>query len=120
MSWYNTALSGGGSGGSSDVMLCPFTMIPDTYIERDGSQVSYGGWSSTSFIYLNETNKFFVSGNIKKANWNAYYDSNKNFISFFGSVSSVMTAPANAKYVRLSGGTWNITGGGNSVMSYKG
>lgn len=86
------------------------TLIANTYINGSGAPVAYNGWSATDYIEIpdNTTNIYRV-GNINRASYNAWYDSNKNFISFFAA-NNIDTIPANAKYVRYSAEIANMTG----------
>lgn len=118
MFWYNTALTGG-SGGSSDLALCEFTMIPDTYIERDGSQVSWCGWSSTDYLDISGATKLYRYGYIGSASWNAFYNANKGYVSGLSS-GGITNVPSNAKYVRFSAETSSITSSSNHLVAYYG
>ena len=87
------------------------TLIANTYINGQGNAVSYNGWSATDFIEISDnTNEYIYRlGIIDKASYNAWYDSNKTFISFFAA-NNIDTIPANAKYVRYSGENANMSG----------
>ena len=87
------------------------TLIANTYINGQGNAVSYNGWSATDFIEIsdNTNDNIYRLGIIDKASYNAWYDSNKTFISFFAA-NNIDTIPANAKYVRYSGENANMSG----------
>ena len=84
------------------------TIIPDTYISNtNGQEIPYGGWSSTDYISIsgNEMSVDLVRDDI----YNAFYDSEKHFISSFNTYNMPITIPSNAKYVRFSLQTGNIS-----------
>lgn len=110
MAWIRSSLASGGGGGEYDEFFVSATIIPDTYIDEFGREVSYSGWKSTDFIELPTTADYvYRCGTLEACNYNAFYDSSKTFISFFGK-STKQTIPSNAKYVRISGENANVTG----------
>lgn len=88
------------------------TLIANKYINKtNGQEVAYNGWSCTDFLEIsgNTNSSLYRLNIIYLADYNAFYDSNKNFISGFGS-GYVDTIPNNAKYVRYSKTTANMVG----------
>ena len=90
----------------------------DYYIEENGKDVSYKGWSETDYFDLSKYKSLLVIGNDNI--YNAIYDKNKQFIktvNFFGTtlynskIGDVGTDIAYIKvtdafkYMRLSNGT---------------
>lgn len=53
-------------------------IIPDYYIDANGGEVSYKGWSETDYLDLSIYNKVLIIGNSDA--YNAIYDENKKFI----------------------------------------
>ena len=53
-------------------------IIPDYYIDANGGEVSYKGWSETDYLDLSNYNKVLIIGNSDA--YNAIYDENKKFI----------------------------------------
>lgn len=104
---------GGGAGGNYSDDLFDGTLISNTYIDKtNGSLVPYNGWSSTDFIDVSKINDFYICGAVafsSDRDYNAWYDGDKNFISSLW-LSSHITVPSTAKYVRISGKTDAITG----------
>ena len=99
--------SGGGGGGSSDDLKFVLTeLYLDYYINpANGEPVPEAGDAMTQFIEVNPS-RYIALGNFIKqwggANYAAWYDENKDFISALDMTVSIQTAPANAKYMRLS------------------
>ena len=84
--------------------------VDDTYLDTaNGELLPYGGWSTTSFIDLGESTKLYRCGKFSLVNYNCFYNSNKEYISSFGS-GSITNIPNNAKYCRLSGVTGDLDG----------
>lgn len=89
------------------IPIWDYSLIPNVYIDQStGNEIAYNGWSATDFIDLSDITNGVVYrlGQISGSYYNAFYDTNKNFIS---SVSGVEhnggnTIPANAVYVRFS------------------
>lgn len=111
MAWFESHLNSGGSGGGGNFTDSAWdgSVINNCYIASDGTQQAYNGWSATDYINIEGTTKIYRWSNISSASYNAWYDSNKNFISFFGS-SEIDTVPNNAKYVRYSSNTQLLNG----------
>ena len=88
------------------------TKITNKYIDKtNGQEVSYNGWSCTDFLEIsdNTNSSLYRLNRIYLADYNAFYDSSKTFISGFGS-DYVDSIPNNAKYVRYSANTANMVG----------
>lgn len=79
-----------------------FDIIKDTYIERTGNSVAFEGWSETDYIDVSDADFVnFIKGGV--TSYNAWYDSEKRFISIFAKCeNSLIEKPANAHYCRLS------------------
>ena len=84
----------------------PITLIANKYIEvagaNAGAESPYNGWSATDFIDLSTVYGFYAEGTISI--YNAFYDSEKQFISSFCTLSgkNYYLKPQNAVYCRLS------------------
>lgn len=88
------------------------TLIANKYIDKNnGNEVNYNGWSCTDFLEIsdNTTNLLYRINRINLADYNAFYDSSKTFISGFGT-GYLDTIPNNAKYVRYSASNANMVG----------
>lgn len=110
MAWFRCiGNNGGGGGGNYTDSLWDGTLIPDVYIERNGVETPYNGWSATDYLEIPNVSTIYRAGNITTANYNAWYDDTKTFISYFGG-GSVDTVPNNAKYVRYSYSTGVMVG----------
>lgn len=111
MAWYPVIFNnGGGGGGNYSDALWDGTLISDIYIERNGTETPYNGWSATDYLEIpNNVSTIYRAGQIGTASYNAWYDENKTFISSFVS-GSIDTVPNNAKYVRYSYATSAMTG----------
>lgn len=93
--------------------------IANCYIDSsNGSVISYEGWSATDFIEVTEGEVIHFAWGYSgyENNYNAWYNSNKQFISnfSFGRYASgyrTVTVPTNAKYLRISNETspMNVT-----------
>lgn len=80
------------------------SIIRNVYIDKnDGSELPYDNWGATDYIPLLE-NVSFVVNSPASGIYNAFYDSNKNFISSFSipAGESIITSPSNAAFVRMS------------------
>lgn len=84
------------------------TVVEDSIIDLDGSVVSgKSGWCASDFIPIKANTKYVYQGitNQGSEKYSAYYDSNKQFISYFrqetGSNKRI-TTPNGAQYVRFS------------------
>lgn len=93
--------------------------IANYYInDSNGSVVSYSGWSTTDFMEVaaSEVLHFALGSSPEDHKYNAWYNSNKQFLSnlnFGWSASGyrTVTVPTNAKYLRISNTTssMNVT-----------
>ena len=104
-----------------DSIIKSENIIEDYYIESNGKDVSYNGWSETDYLDLSKYKSVLVIGNDNV--YNAIYDKDKNFIgtlNFSGStlynskigdvgaeISYIKVIDA-FKYIRLSNGTSKI------------
>lgn len=104
-----------------DSIIKSENIIEDYYIETNGKDVSYNGWSETDYLDLSKYKSVLVIGNDNV--YNAIYDKDKNFIrtlNFSGStlynskigdvgaeISYIKVIDA-FKYIRLSNGTSKI------------
>lgn len=92
------------------------SLISNIYIDTsNGSEIAYNGWSATDFIDISDNSDgvIYRLGRISQATYNAFYDSEKNFISSIPTVginNGGNTIPANAKYVRFSNTTTAMLG----------
>ena len=109
------------SGGTSDmngwtdgVAYTNLTIINNEYVDKtDGSFDSYNGWSRTGFVPCNECSTLLFNQNSRESSYNAFYDSDKNFIRSFSLAYSAdisVTVPSNAYYYVLSNVTANLNG----------
>lgn len=84
------------------------TIIEDSIIDLDGSVVSgYSGWCASDFIPIKANTKYVYQGitNQGSEKYSAYYDSNKQFISYFRQETGInkrITTPNGAQYIRFS------------------
>ena len=91
--------------GGTEYLINDDVLIPDTYINDGGGTGASSYYTATDFIEVSggETIKFAVE---TTSALNAWYDSTQTHIEHF-SLSNrgymEVTAPANAKYMRLSG-----------------
>ena len=89
-------------GGKYDYTL---SWIDGYYIDKndEGKAKQYTGWKCTEFIeispYATITTYTDATGG---TTYNAYYDSNKEFIEPFNNHNAELSIPSNAKYIRLS------------------
>ena len=84
------------------------TVVKGSIIDLDGSELSgYSSWCSSDFIPVKANTKYVYQGitNQGSEKYSAYYDSNKQFISYFrqetGSNKRIII-PNGAQYVRFS------------------
>lgn len=81
------------------------TIIQDKYIELGGAETAYSGWDCTDFIDLagEDVFKYFINCTYDDT-YNAFYTSDKTFISNFTSSTgeNKIDIPATARYARLS------------------
>ena len=122
------AESGGGETGVSnestwtDGVAYTFNPVNDTYIESNGAETAYTGWSSSPYLYCDGASQLVFTVLLDSTiisvnnNYNAFYDENKTFISNF-SIAGIGNAsadgaeigatkeiiiPKNAAYFRVS------------------
>lgn len=56
----------------------------NSYISKSGEEIAYDGWSSSEYIYIGDYDEWIIVGDSGvSSEWNAYYDTNKSFISAF-------------------------------------
>lgn len=88
------------------VVVYPIEWIDGGYINRNnGAVANYSGWKYTDFIEIDGVNpiRFTTDETVEgNANDNAFYDNNKQYISFFDMRAGDVAVPENAKYFRLS------------------
>ena len=90
-----------------------FTWVENKYIKRDGSEDTYNGWNASPFLncdgagHLNIHNGFATSNN-----YNAFYDENQTFKSYFAvSVGdNTIAIPSGTVYFRVSYDTTGSSG----------
>lgn len=105
---------GAGGGGGSGVENMDLNLTADVYIDNGtGAEVAYGGWSATDYLDIEDSN-IYLSWS-QSNNYNAFYDSSKNFLSSFTSNGGQLTIPVGAKYMRLSAETVNM----NTLFIFK-
>lgn len=106
MAWYPVIFNnGGGGGGNYTDTAWDGSLVPNTFIDRNtGRELQYTGWSATDYIDISGLTTVYRCGKIASADYNAFYDSNKNYISTFYTTENNggNPIPANAKYVRFS------------------
>lgn len=84
------------------------TVVEDSIIDLDGSVVSgKSGWCASDFIPVKANTKYVYQGitNQGSEKYSAYYDSNKQFISYFTQETGFnkrITTPDGTCYVRFS------------------
>ena len=93
--------------------------IANCYIDNsNGSVVSYAGWSATDFMEVTEGEVIHFAWGYSsyENNYNAWYNSNKQFLSIlnlgrYASGYRTVTVPTGAKYLRISNetGPMNVT-----------
>lgn len=99
-----------------------FNPVNNTYIESNGAETAYNGWSSSPYLYCDGASQLVFTvllDNTKLSvnnNYNAFYDENKTFISKFSiagignasvdgaevGATKEITIPKNAAYFRVS------------------
>ena len=81
------------------------TTAVDGHIDDADGQVKQSGNNNkaTDFIRVEEGFSYYVKSEQTAGMWGAWYDENKNYLrGVTGYANSVITAPTNAKYVRLT------------------
>lgn len=78
--------------------------VLDGYIDdADGGLKGTAPYKSTHYIRVNGGSSYYVKSEQTSSMWGAWYDENKNFVSGVTNyANSVITAPSNASYVRLT------------------
>ena len=85
--------------------------VSGVYIDNtNGNAVEYAGWSATNYIDLLNVEYIYVSNSLEQVIFNAFYDENKQFISYFLTSAELIKVPANARYMRLSHHTYKFNG----------
>lgn len=106
MAWIRCMGGSGGQPSGGNANRLALTLISDTYIDGNGNEVAYGGWSSTDFADISGKSTLYTSG--ASGSYNAFYDSSKTFISAF-TASAIVSIPNNAVYCRLSNTSASMT-----------
>lgn len=78
----------------------------------DGSLQTSNSWNATDYIEIKENTNYILSGTTNSGSAHAgtaFYDENKVFISSVSSTTYLFTTPANAKYMRISLSSSNLT-----------
>lgn len=107
MAWFRC--SNGGSSpapAGGDYQSLIFEIENDVYIDYDGSEKPYSGWSTTSYIEVPSGETIYLAG--IKNTYNAWYDESKQFISAINPGDGVISVPNNAKYARFSEATAKV------------
>ena len=97
---YTGKYSGGGGG---DYQSLDLDLIANTYIDGNGVEQTYNGWSSTDYLDIDGQSTIFVCGTTGQ--YNAWYDSSKQFIQSVTVGAGVLAVPSGAKYIRISDNT---------------
>ena len=139
------AESGGGETGVSnestwtDGVAYTFNPVNDTYIESNGAETAYTGWSSSPYLYCDGASQLVFTVLLDSTmlsvnnNYNAFYDENKTFISRFSiagignatidgaeiGAAKEITIPENASYFRVShkGGVYGNIDSDDPILS---
>lgn len=107
MAWFRC--SNGGSSpapAGGDYQSLIFEIENDVYIDTDGAEKPYNGWSATSYIEVPSGGTIYLTG-IRDV-YNAWYDASKQFISTINPGNGVISVPNNAKYARFSATSANV------------
>ena len=111
MAWFRCSGGGSGGGGNYTDDTWDGSLIDNVYIATNGEEVPYGGWSATDYLDVSGHTSLYRNGGINNASYNAWYDENKVFISYFGSSQNgIDIIPNNAKFVRYSSATGSMQG----------
>ena len=101
MTWFRCMGGNGGPGPSGFEKILFGELVPNVYIkDNDGTEAPYNSWSATDYIEISGDELTVVG--TRGERYNAFYTSNKTFISSFYSNGKPITIPQNAKYIRLS------------------
>ena len=88
-------------------------LVPNIYITATGTEAPYSGWSATDFIRVYEDVRVLniISPQGNGGSYDAFYDSDKVFISNFdiGAGENSIAIPDGAVYFRLSNTTSSLT-----------
>lgn len=96
------------TGGGGDYQSLELDLIADTYINSSGVEQPYNGWSSSDYVSVDGQTEIYVCG--ISGGYNAWYDSSKVVISTANiSSGKALAVPANAKYLRISDTTANMS-----------
>lgn len=143
-----TDSGGGGESGETGVSNestwtdgVPYTYdaVNNTYIESNGTETAYNGWSSSPYLYCGGASRLvftvLLDSSMLSVNndYNAFYDENNTFISKFSiagignatldgaeiGATKEITIPGNAAYFRVShkGGVYGNIDSYNPVLS---
>lgn len=85
--------------------LLPFDVIENSYVTKQGTIATYNGWNRTSYIGVEEGKVLHIVGNGASAQYNCWFDADKNFKSAFSIPKGddvTVTVPQGAKYVMFS------------------
>lgn len=79
-------------------------VIENQELTENGASTGYNVlWYVSEFIEVQPNTIYYLSGNRTSGTTNAFYDSNKNYISYVSTITGAITTPANAKYIRFNG-----------------
>ena len=110
MAWFRCSGGSGGAGSNYTDSAWDGSLNENVYIDKtNGQEVAWTGWAATDYIDIGGQTVIYRGGKISGADYNAWYDSSKAFISGFGN-GSMDTVPQNAKYVRYSQSASVMTG----------
>lgn len=79
------------------------TMKPNTYVETNGTEKTYTGWTSTDFIPVEPGKRYQLYWNVE-SKWCCWYKSDQSFLSQvkFSVGMNDIFAPENAAFLRVS------------------
>lgn len=89
-----------------------FTWVENKYIKRDGSEDTYNNWNASPFLNCDGAGHLNIhNGFAKSNNYNAFYDENQTFKSYFAVEvgDNTIAIPSGAVYFRVS---YDTTGSG--------
>ena len=99
------------SGGGAEYLIDKSELIANTYIGSNGAAISSQYFKATPYIEVVGGDVYKVANPQNGNGLNAWYKADKTFISqiMLQNVGYLtITAPANAKYARFSGGEGNM------------